>query len=133
MWYDLSKNAEAGNASIDQKNHLDQSELPFIHGLGAGGSITAIKFNPFKANMVFTTSIDGTFKQQDFEGKESIVYLDTLNKEKWFTALDVSSEHRIIAVGSNSGSVILKDFNGKGTVLVFSENSRYFPAKDPFL
>ncbi|KAG9352146.1 hypothetical protein JZ751_020559 [Albula glossodonta] len=40
----------------------------FIQGIGAGGSITGMKFNPFNPNQLFTSSIGGTTTLQDFSG-----------------------------------------------------------------
>ena len=71
-----------------------------------------MKFHPFNPNMIYTASIDGTVKKQDFEGKTGQVYLDTLNRDKWFTALNVSGNHRVMSIGNNSGDLILKDFDG---------------------
>jgi DNA damage-binding protein 2 len=110
-WFDLTKNPQL-SSSWNDKN----TNLPYIYGQGAGGSITAMRFNPFDPTMIFTTSIDGTVKQQDFEGKQSIVYLDTLNKDKWFTAIDISASRKIMAIGANYGQMILKDFDGNGNI-----------------
>lgn len=115
-WFDLSKNPELKSYGQDIKED-PHTKLPYIYGQGAGGSITAMKFNPFDPTMIFTTSIDGSVKQQDFEGKKSVVYLDTLNKDKWFTAFDLSATRKIMAIGSNSGQIILKDFDGNSNVL----------------
>lgn len=111
-WFDFTKNPEH-KSSWDNVSQDPETKLPYIYGQGAGGSITAMRFNPFDPTMIFTTSIDGTVKQQDFEGKKSVVYLDTLNKDKWFTAIDISSSRKIMAIGSNGGNIILKDFDGK--------------------
>jgi WD40 repeat protein len=62
--------------------------------------------------MIYTTSIDGTVKKQDFEGKGGQCYLDTMNKDKWYTALDVSAKMGVMAIGSNTGEVLVKDLDG---------------------
>ena len=49
-------------------------EVPFIYGSGKGGSITAMKFHPEQSNFVFTTSIEGCVKRQDFEGRGTCTY-----------------------------------------------------------
>lgn len=46
----------------------------FIKGIGAGGSITGLKFNPLNANQFFTSSMEGTTRLQDFKGNTLRVF-----------------------------------------------------------
>jgi WD40 repeat protein len=118
IWYDYLKNQHhagyTGELVKENGFTMDSGEpLPYIYGQGPGGSITACKFHPSEPQMIFTASIDGTVKKQDFEGKATQTYLDTMNKEKWYTALDVSAEQKVFAIGSTSGEVLVKDLDGK--------------------
>jgi WD40 repeat protein len=119
IWYDYLKNQHhagyTGELVKENGFSTDSSAepLPYIYGQGPGGSITACKFHPIEPQMIYTASIDGTVKKQDFEGKATQTFLDTMNKEKWFTALDISAEEKVFAIGSTSGDVLVKDLDGK--------------------
>ncbi|KAJ3280481.1 DNA damage-binding protein 2, partial [Borealophlyctis nickersoniae] len=104
----------AGNGGGSARNGDDDEDesVPFLYGRGKGGSITSMKFHPTEPNMIFTTSIDGTVRKQDFEGRHGRVFLDTLTHNRWYTALNVSSSRRSLVVGDNTGQMILSDFDG---------------------
>ncbi|KAK2499635.1 hypothetical protein MC885_013743, partial [Smutsia gigantea] len=42
--------------------------------IGAGGSITGLKFNPLNTKQFFTSSMEGTTKLQDFTGNTLQVF-----------------------------------------------------------
>ncbi|TPX48140.1 hypothetical protein SeMB42_g01764 [Synchytrium endobioticum] len=100
---------ERNNDSSDDEDGLPP-EVPFIYGSGKGGSITAMKFHPELSNFVFTSSIEGCIKRQDFEGRASAFFLDTMSRESWWTALDIS--HRSLIVGKTNGEVVSTNFDG---------------------
>lgn len=53
-------------------NYDDSSRDLNIRGLGYGyGCITAMKFHPENPRYMYTTSVDGRFCLQDFEGRQS--------------------------------------------------------------
>uniref|UniRef100_A0A452UFG4 DNA damage-binding protein 2 n=1 Tax=Ursus maritimus TaxID=29073 RepID=A0A452UFG4_URSMA len=56
----------------------------FIKGIGAGGSITGLKFNPLDTNQFFTSSMEGTTRLQDFKGNTLRVFTSsgTLDKSE---------------------------------------------------
>ncbi|TPX31737.1 hypothetical protein SmJEL517_g05027 [Synchytrium microbalum] len=85
-------------------------ELPFLYGTGKGGSITAMRFHPNLPNFIFTSSIDGCVKRQDFEGRASAFFLDTMDREKWWTGLDITD--RSLIVGKTTGEAAITDFDG---------------------
>ena len=72
-----------------------------------------MKFSPYDDHAIYTTSIDGTVRKQDFSGKHSLVFLDTMNLDKWWVSLDVSRTRNLLAVGSNSGEIALTSLAGE--------------------
>ncbi|GAB0190345.1 DNA damage-binding protein 2 [Grus japonensis] len=52
----------------------------FIKGMGAGGAITGMKFNPFNPSQLYTSSVAGTTTLQDFNGNTIRVFTST---EDW--------------------------------------------------
>ncbi|XP_058302470.1 DNA damage-binding protein 2 isoform X2 [Hylobates moloch] len=80
----------------------------FIKGIGAGGSITGLKFNPLNTNQFYASSMEGTTRLQDFKGNILRVFTssDTIN-------LDVSASSRMVVTGDNVGNVILLNMDGK--------------------
>ncbi|RKO93568.1 WD40-repeat-containing domain protein [Blyttiomyces helicus] len=114
IWWDQAKYAaHRGFAREGADPEVDAPDAPFLYGQGAGGSITAMKFHPTEPNMIFTASIDGTLRKQDFEGRSGASFLDTMHREKWFTALDVQPELKLLLAGSNTGVCSLVDFEGR--------------------
>ena len=96
--------------------HYDRPEVtdPVISGVGMGyGCITEMRFHPDNANMLYTTSVDGRFRLQDFEGRHSQVYLDTMDIAFWWCSFDFSRDHNVIVVGDNHGNAALLDSDGQ--------------------
>ncbi|XP_069888515.1 DNA damage-binding protein 2 isoform X1 [Dipodomys merriami] len=85
----------------------------FIKGIGAGGSITGLKFNLLNTNQFFASSIEGTTKLQDFEGNTLRVFTCSDTCNIWFCSVDVSTKSRIVVTGDNMGNVILLNIDGK--------------------
>uniref|UniRef100_A0A8D1Z5C8 DNA damage-binding protein 2 n=1 Tax=Sus scrofa TaxID=9823 RepID=A0A8D1Z5C8_PIG len=85
----------------------------FIKGIGAGGSITGLKFNPLNANQFFTSSMEGTTRLQDFKGNTLRVFASSGTCNIWFCSLDVSVRSRVVVTGDNVGHVILLNLDGK--------------------
>ncbi|KAJ3405331.1 DNA damage-binding protein 2 [Chytridiales sp. JEL 0842] len=117
VWYDHQKRGRFRGYVPEGTKEGDEEEgeedVPFLYGKGAGGSITAMKFHPELPNMLYTTSIDGTVACKDFEGRHARVFLDTMNYQKWYTALAVPSKLNLLLVGSNTGQLILADRDGR--------------------
>nr|KAF6437391.1 damage specific DNA binding protein 2 [Molossus molossus] len=95
----------------------------FIKGIGAGGSITGLKFNPLNANQFFTSSMEGTTRLQDFKGNTLQVYTNYGTCNFWFCSLDVSAESRVVVTGDNVGHVVLLNMDGKELISVPMEPS----------
>ncbi|XP_061102679.1 DNA damage-binding protein 2-like isoform X2 [Conger conger] len=85
----------------------------FIQGIGAGGSITDMKFNPFNHNQLFTSSIGGATMLQDFAGKTLKVYASTEYWDFWFCSVDVSPSRQVVVTGDNVGWVKLLSIDGE--------------------
>ncbi|XP_018619508.2 DNA damage-binding protein 2 isoform X2 [Scleropages formosus] len=85
----------------------------FIQGIGAGGSITDMKFNPFNPNELFTSSVGGTTLLQDFSGNVLRVYASTELWDFWYCSVDVSQSRQMVVTGDNVGRVLLLDINGQ--------------------
>ncbi|XP_007519215.2 DNA damage-binding protein 2 isoform X1 [Erinaceus europaeus] len=85
----------------------------FLKGIGAGGSITGMKFNPLNANQFFTSSMEGTTRLQDFKGNTLRVFTSSTTCNLWYCSLDVSAQSRVVVTGDNLGNVILLNMDGK--------------------
>ncbi|XP_038187903.1 DNA damage-binding protein 2 [Arvicola amphibius] len=85
----------------------------FIKGMGAGGSITGLKFNHLNSNQFFASSMEGTTRLQDFTGNTLQVYTRSNCCKVWFCSLDVSAKSRVVVTGDNMGHVILLNIDGK--------------------
>jgi len=57
-------------------------EIVRVHGQGKGGSITDMKWHPYEDQFVYTTSIDGTVRMQDFTGKHTSIFLNSMDHNK---------------------------------------------------
>ena len=97
-------------------NLEDPNRNQFIKGLGYGyGAITSMKFKPDNPRFIYTTSVDGRCCLQDFEGRHSEVYLDTMDIRSWWCSLDLSREFNVIFVGGSTGEAVLLNSDG-GTI-----------------
>ncbi|XP_055990191.1 DNA damage-binding protein 2 isoform X1 [Sorex fumeus] len=85
----------------------------FLKGIGAGGSITGMKFNPLNHNQLFTSSMEGTTRLQDFKGNTIRVFTSSSSCNVWFCSLDVSARSHVVVTGDNMGNVSLLTTDGK--------------------
>ncbi|XP_044291676.1 DNA damage-binding protein 2 [Varanus komodoensis] len=85
----------------------------FIKGMGAGGAITGMKFNPFNPTEVFTSSLAGSTALQDFNGNTVRIFTSTDHWNFWYCSVDVSATHRTVVTGDNVGNVIMLGMDGK--------------------
>ncbi|KAM5248410.1 DNA damage-binding protein 2 [Ctenodactylus gundi] len=85
----------------------------FIKGIGAGGSITGMKFNLLNTDQFFASSMEGTTRLQDFRGNTVRVFCSSDSCNVWFCSLDVSARSRMVVTGDNVGNVILLNTDGK--------------------
>ncbi|XP_063139038.1 DNA damage-binding protein 2 isoform X4 [Rattus norvegicus] len=85
----------------------------FLKGIGAGGSITGLKFNHLNTNQFFASSMEGTTRLQDFKGNILRIYTSSNSCKVWFCSLDVSAKSRVVVTGDNMGHVILTNTDGK--------------------
>ena len=71
-------------------------------GIGPGGSIQKILFDPQDPTRVYTCSIDGTFEVKNLGRsgtKEKQTFLDTKDWNKWYTTFDVASDGMTLLTG----------------------------------
>lgn len=95
-------------------NYDDSSRDLNIRGLGYGyGCITAMKFNPENPRYMYTTSVDGRFCLQDFEGRQSSVFLDTQDISYWWCSVDICRPYNVLFVGGNTGRAVILDSSGE--------------------
>ncbi|XP_036181882.1 DNA damage-binding protein 2 isoform X2 [Myotis myotis] len=92
---------------------LGRTAWPSLQKIGAGGSITGLKFNPLNTNQFFTSSMEGTTRLQDFKGNTLQVYTSYDTCNFWFCSLDVSEKSRVVVTGDNVGNVILLNMDGR--------------------
>ncbi|KAF6102945.1 damage specific DNA binding protein 2 [Phyllostomus discolor] len=92
---------------------LGRTTWPSLQQIGAGGSITGLKFNPLNTDQFFISSMEGTTRLQDFKGNILQVYTSYGTCNFWFCSLDVSAERRVVVTGDNVGHVVLLNMDGK--------------------
>uniref|UniRef100_A0A8D0BG08 DNA damage-binding protein 2 n=1 Tax=Salvator merianae TaxID=96440 RepID=A0A8D0BG08_SALMN len=90
-----------------------QNKACFIKGMGAGGAITGMKFNPFNPSELYTSSIAGTTALQDFNGNTIRVFTNTNDWCFWYCSVDVSAVRRTVVTGDNVGNVVLLSTDGE--------------------
>ncbi|KAK6309415.1 hypothetical protein J4Q44_G00208780 [Coregonus suidteri] len=88
------------------------NKTSFIQGVGPGGSITALKFNPYNTTQLFTSSIRGTTTLQDFNGTTLRVFTNTESWDLWYCCVDVSLSRQMLVTGDNIGRVLLLGIDG---------------------
>uniref|UniRef100_A0A673TG25 DNA damage-binding protein 2 n=1 Tax=Suricata suricatta TaxID=37032 RepID=A0A673TG25_SURSU len=103
----------------------------FIKGIGAGGSVTGLKFNPLDTNQFFTSSMEGTTRLQDFKGNTLRVFTSSDTCNVWFCSLDVSARSRMVVTGDNVGHVILLNMDGREVRSLEPWSSLSFPYPQP--
>lgn len=85
-------------------------------GIGPGGSIQKMMFDPKHQSRVYTCSIDGTFELKDL-GKKGLskkeTFLNTHNWEKWYTSFDIAPDGMTLITGENSGYCTLLTDRGE--------------------
>lgn len=102
--------SHAGDILLWNFENTEKDKL--IQGLGYGyGAITSMKFHPVNPSLIYTTAVDGRCCLQDFEGRHSEVYLDTMDYKFWWCSLDFSTEYEVIFVGDNIGNAVLLDLD----------------------
>ncbi|XP_053305455.1 DNA damage-binding protein 2 isoform X2 [Spea bombifrons] len=93
----------------------DYEELnnTFIPGIGAGGCITGMKFDPFNSSQLYTSSVAGSTILQDLNGRMIQMFTNTEDWAMWYCSLDVSARQRCVVTGDNVGNVVLLETCGK--------------------
>ncbi|KAG8431823.1 hypothetical protein GDO86_019826 [Hymenochirus boettgeri] len=86
----------------------DYEELnnTLIPGIGAGGCITGMKFDPFNSNQLYTSSVAGSTVLQDFTGRTIQTFTNTEDWAMWYCSLDVSADRECVITGDNVGHVV---------------------------
>ena len=116
-WHPVYHNVVAfasHGGDIQLWNYEDSSRNLNIRGLGYGhGCITAMKFHPENPRYLYTTSVDGRFCLQDFEGRQSSVFLDTQDIAYWWCSTDFCRTYNSIFVGGNTGRAVILDSTGE--------------------
>ncbi|XP_063800709.1 DNA damage-binding protein 2 isoform X1 [Pseudophryne corroboree] len=93
----------------------DYEELnnTLIPGIGAGGCITGMKFDPFNPNQLYTSSVAGSTILQDLCGRTVQMFTNTEDWAMWYCSLDVSASQQCVVTGDNVGNVVLLETCGK--------------------
>ncbi|XP_026222188.1 DNA damage-binding protein 2 isoform X2 [Anabas testudineus] len=90
----------------------------FIQGMGAGDSVTDMKFNQLNPTQLFTSSMGGTTALQDFSGTTLTVFANTDTLNNWYCCVDVSVSRQMLVTGDNMGQLSLLGLDGQK---IFSE------------
>ncbi|XP_029008423.1 DNA damage-binding protein 2 isoform X2 [Betta splendens] len=85
----------------------------FIQGMGAGDSVTDMRFNQLNPTQLFTSSMGGTTALQDFSGATLTVFANTDTVNNWFCCVDVSVSRQMLATGDNMGQLSLLGLDGQ--------------------
>ncbi|XP_074086692.1 DNA damage-binding protein 2 [Macrotis lagotis] len=107
----LAVGSKGGDIILWDHEVLDKTY--FIKGIGAGGSITEMKFNPLNTNQLFVSSVVGTTSLKDFLGNTIRIFTSTNTWDYWYTSVDVSAKSRVVVTGDSVGNVILLNMDGK--------------------
>lgn len=83
------------------ENPVDATKM--IKGSGAGGSIQALRFDPFRPDYIYTVSIEGKFLKVNFNTKQMVQYLQTNDFKKWYCSCDINFEGKVMVAGDNKG------------------------------
>ncbi|KAK2842343.1 hypothetical protein Q5P01_012543 [Channa striata] len=84
----------------------------FIQGMGAGDSVTDMKFNQLNPTQLFTSSMGGTTALRDFSGTTLTVFANTDTLNCWFCCVDVSVSRQMLVTGDNMGQLSLLGLDG---------------------
>ncbi|XP_014849294.1 PREDICTED: DNA damage-binding protein 2 isoform X2 [Poecilia mexicana] len=85
----------------------------FTRGMGAGDSVTDMKFNLLNPSQLFTSSMGGTTSLQDFSGTTLTVFTYTDSLNFWYCCVDVSVSRQMLVTGDNMGELLLLGLDGK--------------------
>ncbi|XP_039989679.1 DNA damage-binding protein 2 isoform X2 [Xiphias gladius] len=85
----------------------------FIQGMGAGDSITDMKFNQLNPSQLFTSSIGGMTALRDFNGTTLTVFANTDTLNYWYCCVDVSVSRQMLVTGDNMGQLLLLGLDGQ--------------------
>ncbi|XP_045892902.1 DNA damage-binding protein 2 isoform X3 [Micropterus dolomieu] len=85
----------------------------FIQGMGAGDSVTDMKFNQLNPTQLFTSSIGGTTALRDFSGTTLTVFASTDTLNYWYCCVDVSVNRQMLVTGDNVGQLSLLGLDGQ--------------------
>ncbi|CAH1400360.1 unnamed protein product [Nezara viridula] len=77
------------------------------NGIGPGGSITYITFDPLVSNSVLISSIDGTVRRHNYVENTSKEFLNTDSFSKWYCSVNASRDHGLIVTGDTSGTMTI--------------------------
>ena len=102
--------------------NIEKDEFSGIaEGIGPGGSIQKIMFDPNHETLVYTCSIDGTFELKDLSKKglkKKETFLNVRgeieqNWHKWYTTFDIAPDGMTLITGENSGYCTLLTNQGE--------------------
>ncbi|KAG9466693.1 DNA damage-binding protein 2 [Eleutherodactylus coqui] len=102
--------SKGGDIILWDYEELNNTMIP---GIGAGGCITGMKFDPFNPNQLYTSSVAGSTILQDISGRTIQTFTNTEDWAMWYCCLDVSASQQCVATGDNVGNVVLLETCGK--------------------
>nr|XP_033491871.1 DNA damage-binding protein 2 isoform X2 [Epinephelus lanceolatus] len=85
----------------------------FIEGMGAGDSVTDMKFNQLNPTQLFISSMGGMTALRDFNGTTLTVFVHTDELNYWYCCLDVSVSRQMLVTGDNVGQLVLLGLDGQ--------------------
>uniref|UniRef100_A0A672G9V2 DNA damage-binding protein 2 n=1 Tax=Salarias fasciatus TaxID=181472 RepID=A0A672G9V2_SALFA len=91
----------------------EPTKQAFVQGMGAGDSVTDMKFNQLNPTQLFTSSIGGTTALRDFNGATITVFASTDTLNFWYCCVDVSLSRQMLVTGDNIGKLLLLSLDGQ--------------------
>ncbi|XP_042352211.1 DNA damage-binding protein 2 isoform X2 [Plectropomus leopardus] len=94
-------------------NYEAPANKTFLQGMGAGDSVTDMKFNQLNPTQLFTSSMCGMTSLRDFNGRTLTVFTNTDALNFWYCCLDVSVSRQMLVTGDNVGQLVLLGLDGQ--------------------
>ncbi|KAF8772051.1 DNA damage-binding protein 2-like [Argiope bruennichi] len=93
--------------------NLNKPGSSFIPGIGPGGSIVGLKFHQDDPSLIYTTSITGDIRLDDFSGRRGKILASIGCFDNWFSSLDVCYNRKLLISGNTAGNVCLISVDGQ--------------------
>ncbi|XP_030837495.1 DNA damage-binding protein 2 isoform X2 [Strongylocentrotus purpuratus] len=84
-----------------------------VQGIGPGGNIASLLFSRDKPDEIYSASLDGQVRLQNFEGKTLHLFQNTMDWSHWYCSVDINYTDSVLTAGDNNGNVVLMSRQGE--------------------